>query len=640
MRLFPYRRYRLLNVAGMRGLVKSYLHTQLGALFDFLCCFVMAHDNALKHVCGLALEKPAAGDSSTQYLAAKQHHLAAKQLQKEVLKNTKGFEQFADAFMHDYPSIMLAIKIKAGARVMLALQRKETNRLEHLGLLNGSELERIQTENNVSMSMTSSHPVSANVPEKVDIIRDHHCSTNLSWQMVRDLALSCHEKYYTPESEIKLGNRGWMMIVSGSVRVVRIADEGDEDQDEEFLSLLGVNSIVGAFGVLTGHVKKFRVIAQSFVQLYSWSADTSRKLMIIHPPIAHMMWQSVVVFVCETFPDVLNQRMEKDQLWLAVRSGTLWSHPYAKFLGENCQALGEKENVKNPMASRSSQESQSSQKLIAFKSSQESLSSQKPIASRSSQESQKRKSSPESQKKSSNKPVESGSFQEVVDSQENPSVSSQETVDDSASVGGQSTTSSDVKKKEIADPERIHLANIAMLITGDVVKLDGEQETVAKTSFCLLEPGSYLCSEITTIFELPQLQRDSVGRLFAADPKRVIPRTTSASMISVSSRQDAESRKPDLADDIESRNPNLPLRKKSFLRRKLGTRKGSKGTRNSKIPTAANMRNFRVTEDSLASYDSQFRGRVRGDDHSVETLSQMSIGSHRTRDSRESLTVN
>ena len=57
--------------------------------------------------------------------------------------------------------------------------------------------------------------------------------------------------------------------------------------------------MVGANGVLTGNLRASTVVAQSFVQAYYWTTETSRQLMVEFPELGLALWQSVALFVCE-----------------------------------------------------------------------------------------------------------------------------------------------------------------------------------------------------------------------------------------------------------------------------------------------------------------------------------------------------
>ena len=79
---------RLLNVNGLRSILKDYVHGELGSLFALLSGFVMAHEKALHHM--IDVHKMKEGERFAQ---SQLERAFAHQLNKEVLKNTKDFEQ-------------------------------------------------------------------------------------------------------------------------------------------------------------------------------------------------------------------------------------------------------------------------------------------------------------------------------------------------------------------------------------------------------------------------------------------------------------------------------------------------------------------------------------------------------------------
>merc|ERR1712196_434150 len=149
---------RLLNVNGLRSMLKDYVHKELGSLFALLSGFVMAHEKALHHIIDIhKMTHPEGGDAKMQSQLEKTF---AHQLHKEVMRNTRDFEQYADNYMHDYPAIMMSIKIKAAARVMLAIERHKIEHLHHSGIIDAREAEILQSANNVSTTKVGYHPSS------------------------------------------------------------------------------------------------------------------------------------------------------------------------------------------------------------------------------------------------------------------------------------------------------------------------------------------------------------------------------------------------------------------------------------------------------------------------------------------------
>ena len=429
---------QLLNQPGLRSMLKEYVHGELGSLFALMSGFVMAHEHALHHI--VDMHKVGAGaHSGIEHL----ERGFALQLHKEVMKNTKDFEQYADMYMHDYPQIMMSIKIKAAARVMLAIERHKIEHLHHSGIIDGRECEILQSANNVSTTKVGYHPSSIAVLSKSSFLRGHNLTQTLSEKVIEQLVSSSKEHYYKPEAKLLTegtASEEWMIIVSGTVRCVHEAKDG---VDEELLRLEGPNAVVGANGVLTGNPRGSTVFAQSFVQAYFWTTDTSMKLMVEYPELGLALWQSVALFVCEVCVSPF-EGIEPSALMAMVRQGELWSHSKspAKVYAAACEA-----------ASSAAEGNNSS----------------------------------------------SGSVLGRAGSRFGASKKSMARMESKKAMGGMKDLQS--PNRAHSDPEEITLTTYGLLLTGAIQKVGGSW----MKGYRLIHPGSYLCNDATTIMRLKVL---------------------------------------------------------------------------------------------------------------------------------------
>lgn len=282
----------LLNIPGFRNMLKQYTHAELAALFEISSNFAAAHEAALHSVTGSRDGEMAVYDTV---------------LSKEVMLNLVSMDQYAAEYYIRFPEIIEAVKVQLAARVMLATERNKIDHLKHVGVLDDREIGILLQSNSSSSTKLPFHPISAAVPSKRRTLRTVPFLRGLSDQAIQEVAHAGKERLFKPGDVImKKGDKSteWLLIIRGSARVVireAMADQGNSIASilsERPLCTLAALDEAGLVGVLTGDVRRADVMANGFVQAYSWDVHATKQIFSKYPLVEHELWKKVAFFLC------------------------------------------------------------------------------------------------------------------------------------------------------------------------------------------------------------------------------------------------------------------------------------------------------------------------------------------------------